>query len=133
MIPNTGDDLRQDFIFTTLPSRTFKMNHDTLTITGTVDQIRAVEQTVFLILNTERYFWLIHSWNYGVELHDLIGKDPEYCIPEIERRIREALLQDDRITAVENFQFEVNKKKVLTTFTVFSIYGNINVEKVVEI
>ena len=68
-----------------------------------------------------------------MELHDLIGKDPEYCIPEIERRIREALLQDDRITAVENFQFEVNKKKVLTTFTVFSIYGNINVEKVVEI
>ena len=133
MIPNTGDDLRQDFIFTTLPSRTFKMNHDTLTITGTVDQIRAVEQAVFLILNTERYFLLIHSWNYGVELHDLIGKDPEYCIPEIERRIREALLQDDRITAVENFQFEVNKKKVLTTFTVFSIYGNINVEKVVEI
>ena len=109
------------------------MNHDTLTITGTVDQIRAVEQAVFLILNTERYFWLIHSWNYGVELHNLIGKDPEYCIPEIERRIREALLQDDRITAVENFQFEVNKKKVLTTFTVFSIYGNINVEKVVEI
>ena len=54
MIPNTGDDLRQDFIFTTLPSRTFKMNHDTLTITGTVDQIRAVEQAVFLILNTER-------------------------------------------------------------------------------
>ena len=33
-------------------------------------------------------------------------RDPEYCIPEIERRIREALLQDDRITAVENFQFE---------------------------
>lgn len=123
MIPNTGDDLRQDFIFTTLPSRTFKMNHDTLTITGTVDQIRAVEQAVFLILNTERYFWLIHSWNYGVELHDLIGKDPEYCIPEIERRIREALLQDDRITAVENFEFELNKRKVLTTFTVISIYG----------
>ena len=106
MIPNTGDDLRQDFVFTTLPSRTFKMNHDTLTITGTVDQIRAVEQAVFLILNTERYFWLIHSWNYGVELHNLIGKDPEYCIPEIERRIREALLQDDRITAVEIFSLK---------------------------
>lgn len=133
MIPQTGDDLRQDFIFTTLPSKTFKLNYDTLTISGTVDQIQAVAQAVFLILNTERYFWLIFSWNYGVELHNLIGKDPEYCIPEIERRIREALLQDDRITAVENFQFEVNKKKVLTTFTVISIFGNINVEKVVEI
>ena len=42
----------------------------------------------------------------------LIGKDVEYCIPEIERRVREALLQDDRITAVQNFEFTVNKKKV---------------------
>lgn len=133
MIPNTGDDLRQDFVFTTISSRTLKMDFDWKTISGTIDQIQAVEQAVFLILNTERYFWLIFSWNYGVELHDLIGKDPEYCIPEIERRIREALLQDDRITAVENFEFDVNKKKVLTTFTVISIFGAINTEMVVEI
>ena len=125
MIPQTGDDLRQDFVFTTLPSRTLKMDHDYKTINGTIDQIQAVEQAVFLILTTERYQWLIFSWDYGVELQNLIGKDPEYCIPEIERRIREALLQDDRITAVENFQFELNKRKVLTTFTVISIFGEI--------
>ena len=81
----------------------------------------------------ECYQWLIHSWDYGVELHNLIGKDVEYCIPEIERRIREALLQDDRITAVENFEFTVNKKQVLTTFTVVSIFGEINAEMGVEI
>ena len=133
MIPQNGDDLRQDFVFTTLPSRTLKMDHDWKTITGTIDQIQAVEQAVFLILTTERYQWLIFSWDYGKELQNLIGKDPEYCIPEIERRIREALLQDDRITAVENFEFELNKRKVLTTFTVISIFGNINVEKAVEI
>ena len=133
MIPQNGDDLRQDFVFTTLPSRTLKMDHDWKTITGTIDQIQAVEQAVFLILTTERYQWLIFSWDYGVEMQNLIGKDPEYCIPEIERRIREALLQDDRITAVENFEFELNKRKVLTTFTVISIFGNINVEKAVEI
>lgn len=133
MIPQNGDDLRQDFVFTTLPSRTLKMDHDWKTITGTIDQIQAVEQAVFLILTTERYQWLIFSWDYGVELQNLIGKDPEYCIPEIERRIREALLQDDRITAVENFEFELNKRNVLTTFTVISIFGNINVEKAVEI
>ena len=133
MIPQVQDDLRQDFTFSVLPSRTFKMNHDTKTITGTIDQVRAVEQAVFLILNTERYEWLIHSWDYGVELHNLIGKDVEYCIPEIERRVREALLQDDRITAVQNFEFTVNKKKVLTTFTVVSIFGEINAELGVEI
>ena len=55
-----------------------------------------------------------------------IGNDIEYCIPEIERRIQEALLQDDRITAVENFQFRVNKKQVLATFTAVSIFGAVN-------
>lgn len=133
MIPQTGDDLRQDFVFTTLPSRTLKMDHDYKTINGTIDQIQAVEQAVFLILTTERYQWLIFSWDYGVELQNLIGKDPEYCIPEIERRIREALLQDDRITAVENFQFELNKRKVLTTFTVISIFGEITTTLEVDI
>ena len=133
MIPQVQDDIRQDFTFEALPSKTFRLNHNNLTVTGTIDQIQAVEQAVFLILNVERYQWLIFSWNYGVELHNLIGKDPEYCLPEIERRVREALLQDDRITTIQDFQFEINKKQVLATFTVVSIFGEINVEKVVEI
>ena len=46
MIPQNGDDLRQDFVFTTLPSRTLKMDHDWKTINGTIDKIQAVEQAV---------------------------------------------------------------------------------------
>ena len=133
MIPQTGDDLQLDFEIETLPSLTPKMNHNTLTIAGLIDQRKAVEQAVFLILNTERYQWLIHSWDYGVELHSLIGKDVEYCIPEIERRVREALLQDDRITAVEQFEFEVNKKRVHATFHVISIFGEFDSGLEVEI
>lgn len=87
MIPQVQDDLKQDFTFTTLPSRTFKMRHDTKTITGTIDEVRAVEQAVFLILNVERYEWLIYSWNYGFEKKSLIGKPVDFCIPEIERRV----------------------------------------------
>ena len=43
------------------------------------------------------------------------------------------MLQDDRITAVENFEFTVNKNKVLTTFTVVTIFGDIETEQEVEI
>lgn len=127
------DDLTQDFTLETIPSRTFQMHHDILTITGSIDGIQAVEQAIYLILNTERYEWLIYSWNYGVELRSLIGMPTQYCIMEIQRRVSEALLQDDRITAVENFEFSVNKKQVLTTFMVVSIFGEINVEFGVEI
>lgn len=133
MIPKVQDDLKQDFIFERLPSNTFRMLHDTETVKGNIDRIQSVAQAVFLILNTERYEWLIHSWDYGVELHDLIGKDTAYAIPEIERRIREALLQDDRITAVDNFTFTVEKKKVHTKFTVTTIFGAFETEKGVDI
>ena len=133
MIPANQDDLKQNFTFATLPSKTFKMNAND-TIRGTVDQVEALKQAIFLILNTERYEWLIHSWNYGVEFRNLIGKDIDYCIPEIERVIKEALLQDDRITAVQNFEFEVtNKNKVLTTFSVSTIYGDIQIEQGVDV
>ena len=54
MIPQVQDDIKQDFTIETLPSRTFRMNHHNLTIIGTIDEIQAVEQAVFLILNTER-------------------------------------------------------------------------------
>ena len=132
MIPQVQDDIKQDFTIETLPSRTFRMNHNNLTIIGTIDEIQAVEQAVFLILNVERYEWLIYSWNYGFEKKSLIGKPVAFCIPDIERRGKEALLQDDRITAVENFPFDVNKNKVLTTFTVISIFGPIFTEMEVE-
>ncbi len=42
-------------------------------------------------------------------------------------------MQDDRISSVEDFEFTVNKKKVLTTFTVVSIFGELKTETEVEI
>ena len=43
MIPQVQDDIRQDFTFEALPSKTFRLNHNNLTVTGTIDQIQAVE------------------------------------------------------------------------------------------
>ena len=132
MIPNVSNELKKDFIFVTPPSRTFKMHSNLMSISGMIDGIHAVEQTVFLILHVERFEWLIYSWNYGFEKKDLFGKPIEFCIPEIERRIREALLQDDRITAVENFKFDIKKKKVLASFTVVSTFGSLYSETEVD-
>lgn len=133
MTPQVTTNISQEFTIATLPGKTFKMHHDIKRIVGTIDQLQAVEQAVYLILNTERYEWLIHSWDYGVELKELIGKDVDYCIPEIERRVTEALLQDDRITAVQDFEFAEQKNSVLATFTVVSIYGETETEMEVEI
>ncbi|MGO0862332.1 DUF2634 domain-containing protein, partial [Clostridioides difficile] len=89
--------------------------------------------TIFLILNTERYQHLIYSWHYGVELNDLIGEPVSYVIPELERRIKEALIQDDRIENVDNFEFQNVKGKLHCNFVVHTKYGNLNAEKVVSV
>ena len=52
---------------------------------------------------------------------------------EAKRRITEALMQDDRITAVDDWSFETGKKWVLAHFTVYTIYGEAEVTKEVEI
>ena len=64
------------------------------------------------VQNTERYDCPIYSRGYGIELKALFGKPVGYCMSEMERQIREALLQDDRIISVDGFTFEQPEKGV---------------------
>jgi hypothetical protein len=135
MIPKQyTDNLMSDITFEPEPSKTFKMNNEKENIVNTCDGLDAMRQAIYLILNIERYTCPIVSWNYGVELADLFGQPTTFCIPEIERRIREALLMDDRIKKVYDFTFEIPKKGVVfTKFKVDTSYGTVNGEKVVSI
>lgn len=108
-----------------IPSRTHKIIYEKDRVSGYTDNIEALKQTIYLILNTERYAFPIYSWKYGAEFVDLIGQPTNYAIPEIKRRISEALLQDDRILSVGDFEFSINKKKVLCKFVVKSIFGDV--------
>ena len=130
MLPTAyQDDLTQDFtVEENKPSRTFRLDHTWQVVRGTIDQIEAMEQAIYLILNVERYEWPIYSWDYGVELQDLIGQHPDDCKVEIQRRVSEALLQDDRITEVKDFHFTVTGKKILAEFTVVTIFGQTSAE-----
>lgn len=133
MIPAVNDDLINDFVISQEPSRTYKLDLEKRVISGHIDNKEAVKQAVFAILNTERYEHLIYSWNFGVELQDLFGKPISFVLPEIKRRISEALTQDDRIHAVDAFSFEVLKGKVQVIFRVHSVYGDFDSETVVNI
>lgn len=110
------------------PSNTFFIDFEKGRISGFIDKKEAVKQAIMLILNTERYKFLIYSWNYGAELEALIGTHPDIVEDEAERLISEALLQDDRITAVYDFEFSRNRDTLLVNFKVDSIYGDIDIE-----
>ena len=65
---------------------------------------------------------------------NLYGSLFTYVCPELERRITEALLVDERIRDVTDFSFDLEIKGVIhTTFTVNTIYGDIKAEKEVNV
>lgn len=69
-----------------------------------------------------------------MELKELFGQPIPYVVPELQRRITEAVMQDDRTKSVDNFQFDTSKRGVVAvTFTATSIYGEVEIEKQVEI
>ena len=110
-------------------SLTMKFNTNELDrISGYIDDLDALIQAIYLILMTERYQFIIYSWDYGVELLDLFGKPMPYVMAELPRRITDALTQDDRIEDVINFEFERYGKQLRTSFTVVSNVGNITTE-----
>ncbi len=134
LLPATGDDLDLvAFQIGTQPSLTHKLDIDRQRVRGTTDKQDAVLQAVYLILNTERYAYPIYSWNYGVELSDLIGKPKDYAMSEMKRRITEALLQDDRITGLSDWEYEAGRKSVRVSFVVHTIYGDVEVSKEVDV
>ena len=134
MIPSTSGFLQQDFEIEEQPTKVYKMDWDGNFIRGFCDGLEAMKQTVFRILNTERYQYIIYPWWYGIETLDLYGEPVTWVCPELERRIIEALSVDSRISAVTDFEYDLEVKGVVhATFTVNTIYGNLKAERKVNI
>lgn len=110
------------------PSRTWRLDAETGRIAGKIDGLEAVKQAVFKILQTERYAYMAYSFDYGVELRNLMGQSPAYAQSELRRRIAEALLQDARIQNVRDFQFEQTEDSMTVRFTVESSAGTFDQE-----
>lgn len=133
-LPKTGENLDLiAFVMGEQPGYTHRLDIDRNRVMGMTDEKEALLQAIYLILNVERYAFPIYSRRYGSELLDLIGKPQDYAMSEIKRRITEALTQDDRITGVDDWTFETDRKSVLARFTVYTIYGEVTASKEVEI
>ena len=131
MIPQSNIDVELSLDESIETSRTYKMVGNR--IQGYTDGLEALKQAIYKVLNTERYEYPIYSFNYGIELESLLGKDPIYVQIELKRRIRECLLQDDRITEVDIFRFEMAGDTIKCNFDVHSIFGNLMVSREVTI
>lgn len=132
MIPsNTLISAELDITNEVLTTRTYDIKYNV--VGKYIDDLEALEQHISKLLNTEKYRYPIYSFNYGVEFENLIGKDIEYVRIELKRRIEEVLLEDSRIQSVEDFTFESEGDTLNCSFNVISIYGDIVVNKEVDV
>lgn len=133
MIPSTNSILSTNLKVERQPTKTYKFDIENNVINGFCDNLESMTQVVYKILNTERYKNIMYSWNYGIELLDLFGEPINYAVSELKRRITEALVQDDRIQSVDNFEYKTDRRTVYLSFTVRTIYGDVQSNKVVSV
>ena len=134
MIPLSGTNIYGNIVIQKQPSLSYKMKLEKERIERTVDGIEAVKQMIYKTLMTDRYRFEIYDWNYGVELDDLLGKPKEFVKAELPRRIEDALIVDDRVEEVTDFEFtDIDKTTLAVKFTVKTIFGDIEADKEVSI
>ena len=109
------------------PLKTYAIDFDSGVLGGIVDGREAIKQAVIKVLITERYRYAIYDDDYGSELDDLIGSDASLDLLETEvpRVIEEALLYDDRITDVYDFELTREGDRLNVSF-----YVDINEESI---
>lgn len=135
MIPSITPLLNSEMKIVEQPTLTWALNlqEGDDRVRGRTDNLAAMRQAVYKIINTERYNYLIYSYAYGVELADLFGQPVSLVCPEIERRITEALLADSRITGVSGFEFDTPGRNVVhVKFEVQTIFGSLTAERTVN-
>ena len=123
---NIGLDTELEYV--TQPSQTWLINRQTMRVQSQTNGLEAVRQAVDIMLNTRRYGWQIYGSNLGEELELLIGEDADYIISTFPQMVEDALMIDERIIAVENFQYTQDGSTLKWTFDVRTVYGDFSEE-----
>ena len=116
----------QDVEFQSQPDLTWWRDPDTNRIAGTADGHKAVAQAVEVMLLVERFRWQIYKPFFGMEWEGMLGQNPGYAASQLQRRIREAVTIDDRVTGISGFAYTVSGDTMTAQVTVNTVYGPLN-------
>lgn len=116
--------------------RTYKIDYETMTITKEIiDGVEAIKQFIYMALRTQRYEHLIYSTDYGSEIDVLLSDNEvtqEFKEMELPRLITEALIYDERIDDVTDFDIEQRFDAFHVSFVVHTTEGILEIEEVLE-
>ena len=113
------------------PSKTYRLKDGRLE--GMIDGLEAARQAAELMLSTERFKHEIFSDDYGVEFLELIGQRRDLIEADLERRIEEALAEDDRMTGISDFSLAFAGDCVHAGFVLETVFGTIQMERSIMI
>lgn len=103
-------------------------------VVGFVDEIEAMKQLVEKTLTTERFENVIYSDYFGSEFSEILGMPFSYVESDVLRIIEEALLIDERVISIEDFNIlSINKENMTVYFVVKTIFGDIEEERGINI
>lgn len=118
-----------------LPSKTYTLNFNNKRIVGMCDGEEALKQAIHKSLITARgEFEIAYSDEYGSDIENtMIGDEVsqdflETIIPEL---IKEALLEDDRIYDVIDFEIYFKSDSMFVSFNVDCEFGDLDIEEVI--
>ncbi|MCY7821233.1 DUF2634 domain-containing protein [Bacillus inaquosorum] len=115
-------------------SQTYKIDFENGRITNEIiTGLEAIKQFVYLSLHTERYAYSVYSHDIGNELQEVLADNETtdaYKKMEIPRLIEEALIYDDRISAVTDFEIDKQGESFHVSFIVETDEGSLEIEEV---
>ena len=121
MIPTNG--VIENAVKIEYSNTTYGIDFVNKVVKSNIDNIEALKQSIYIMLNVVRYDFFIFNYNYGIVLKILFGKDMQLVCSVLERRIRDCLSIDNRISNLSDFEFTIYRNTLKVTFTVSSIFG----------
>ena len=96
----------------------------------TVTGAEAVKAWIWRALRTARCRFDIHTWDYGCEMEQLVGRPFTAAVKESEaaRYVREALAPNPYITGVEQVEAAFGGDRLTVHVRVKTIYGEVDLD-----
>ncbi|WEZ69615.1 DUF2634 domain-containing protein [Bacillus altitudinis] len=129
------EDMDEDEDEVVEPSTTYRIDFETGRLTNEkINGLDAIRQFVYMALRTERYSHAVYSHDVGCEVQEAVSDEEstdEYKEMEIPRLIEEALLVDERIESVQDFEITKEGAAFKVIFEVVTDEGTLEIEEVI--
>lgn len=126
-------DLSKGVEFRDQPSLTWIADPVTNRLRGRGDNYEAVRQAVEVIVSVERFRWQIYTPNFGTNFSNLLGHDPGFVASELQRRMADAFLPDNRILGIADFAYTFQSPVLTAAVAVNTVFGPVRTSVEVQL